>query len=38
VLNYVPTIDQLVDADDTEELGRMRTRLSGALDLYAADQ
>ncbi len=38
VLNYVPTIDQLVDADDTEERGRMRTRLSGALDLYAADQ
>jgi hygromycin-B 4-O-kinase len=38
VLNYVPTIDQLVDADDTAELERMRTRLSGALDLYSADQ
>ena len=38
VLNYVPTIDQLVDADDTAELERMRTRLSGALDLYAADR
>ena len=34
VLNYVPTIDQLVEADDTPELEKMRTRLSGALDLY----
>jgi hygromycin-B 4-O-kinase len=38
VLNYVPRIDQLVDADDTAELDRVRTRLSGALDLYAADR
>ena len=38
LLNYVPTIDQLVEADDTAEIARIRTRLSGALDLYAADQ
>ena len=37
LLNYVPTIDQLVEANDVEELDRMRTRLSGALDLYGAD-
>ena len=37
VLNYVPTIDQLVDAGDTAELERMRTRLSGALDLYSGE-
>ena len=37
VLNYVPTIDQLVDAGDTAELEKMRTRLSGALDLYSGE-
>ena len=38
VLNYVPIIDELLEKDDTEEVERIRTRLSGALDLYAADE
>lgn len=38
VLNYVPTIDRLLETEETAEIDRIRTRLSGALDLYAVDQ
>ena len=38
LLNYVPTVDELLEKDDTEEVERIRTRLSGALDLYAGDE
>jgi aminoglycoside phosphotransferase (APT) family kinase protein len=38
LLNYVPTIDERLAAHDTEEVERIRTRLSGALDLYAGDE
>jgi hygromycin-B 4-O-kinase len=34
-LNYVPTILALVGGDNQAELERLRTRLTGALDLYA---
>jgi hygromycin-B 4-O-kinase len=34
-LNYVPTILALVEGDKRAELERLRTRLTGALDLYA---
>jgi hygromycin-B 4-O-kinase len=35
-LNYAPTVAELAEQDDRAGLERLRTRLSGALDLYAS--
>lgn len=35
MLNYVPTVECLLEEGDTDALEQMRTRLSGALELYA---
>lgn len=34
VLNYAPKLDELIAADDRAGIERLRTRVSGALDLY----
>jgi aminoglycoside phosphotransferase (APT) family kinase protein len=35
IINYVPYIEQLVDANDAAQLEKYRLRLSGALDMYS---
>lgn len=38
VLNYVPELERLLATGDVTAVDRMRTRLSGALDLYAVER
>lgn len=38
VLNYVPELERLLATEDVTAVDRMRTRLSGALDLYAVER